>query len=269
MTATLLPRLGESEIRLFNDPFLYGYVDHYLPEDLYHRLSEAFIDPATHPNLNVLARGKKRVVFCAPPVPDFIAGASLLWAEAIGAITSHAFLVDCGTWLREHAPLAPQPEVYRSLMDERLKIDPRCLGMQCEFSTMQDGVLLPPHSDSTDKVISFILYFAPPEWRPEWGGATEIYEPRDPRHRGNWSNVFLPASDMRTVFRSRFEPNRLFFFVKGYNAWHGVSPVTAPAAMQRRSFNFSLVIPKALMGQSPRAALEAEIRRLEAGIYAK
>jgi hypothetical protein len=265
---TAMPRLSKTKVTLFHAPFLYGYVDNYLPEHVYRALAENFIDPATHANLQVLGRGKKRVVFRAPPVPDFVGAASPQWVDAIRAITSPAFFEDCWAWLRHHAHLAPQPERYRSLMDARLRIDPRDLEMQCEFSSLQNGVFLPPHSDSTDKVISFVLYFAPPEWRSEWGGGTEIYEPNNPKHQYNWGNRFLPATDMRVAYRSEFLPNRLFFFVKGYNAWHGVEPVSAPATMMRRSFNFSVVIPKSLMTQARCAEYEAEIERHEAAMHA-
>jgi hypothetical protein len=270
MTAISMPRLSESAVRLFAEPFRYGYVDRYLPEDVYRRLARDFIDPATHASGGAMSRGKKRIKFQAPPVPQEIARAAPAWGEAIASIVSRDFLADCWTWLGAHAPASLQPEgPYRTMMDARLKIDPGRLAMVCEFSSLGNGALLPPHSDSPDKCISFILYFAPEEWHSAWGGATEIYEPHDPRHDFNWSNTFLPLTAMKTAFRCEFVPNRLFFFVKGYNAWHGVTPVAAPNGETRRSFNFSLAIPRTILAQSPHAELQAEIYRSEAAIYGR
>lgn len=262
------PRFSTSRIVLSRDPYLHGFVDEYLPADLYHELSEAFIDPATHPDMEVLGRGKKRLLFRAPPVPESIASVAPRWSEAAGSVASQEFRDDCWQWLHERAPIASQPEgPYRELMRARLATDPRSLVVQCEFSSMQDGVFLPPHSDSTDKVISFVLYFAPPQWQRSWGGGTEVYEPKDPERRFNWNNHFLDPSEMRTSFVCEFAPNRLFFLVKGCNAWHGVSPLAAPPGVQRRSFNFSLLIPDDVMAASSCAPHHAEILRREAEIY--
>lgn len=270
LTTSLFPKISESKIHLFREPFLYGYVDNYLPDDLYQQLASDFIDPATHPQLDVLRRGKKRIVFRTPPVPDFIGESSRAWADTVEDVSSAAFLEDCWDWLHAFGDSAPQPAaLYTSLMHERLKIDSSHLQMQCEFSSLEDGVLLPPHTDSTDKLISCVLYFTPPRWRQEWGGGTDVYEPLDSRRRANWHNVIIPRNEARTLYTSDYVPNRLFFFVKNCNSWHGVAPVLSPPGVQRRSFNFSLLIPKEVIAATPCASYEAEIKRTEATVFGR
>jgi hypothetical protein len=105
--------------------------------------------------------------------------------------------------------------------------------------------MLPPHTDSTDKILVFLLYFPSEDWQAEWGGGTQVYRPRDKRYDANWSNSRLPRKDVDIVFDSGFKSNRLFFFVKSVNSWHGVAPMTCPEGVVRRSFNFAVCIPAA------------------------
>ncbi len=264
----MMPRLTTSAIHLFESPYLFGYVDEYLSADAYDQLGDAFVDPKNHSLGEVLGRGKRRIMFRAPPAPEFLSRTANPWAEVVEELSSPEFMRDCWQWLAANSSRMPQPDgVYRELLEERLKIDPSHLRMQCEFSILEHGVLLPPHSDSTDKVISFILYMPPAGWREEWGGGTDIYDPVDGSHRFNWGNAFLPVSEMRTAYTCPYVANRLFFFVKGYNAWHGVSPIVAPSGQPRRSFNFSLQIPTEITAKTRCGKLEAEIKRLESRLY--
>ena len=261
----MFPLLAPDRMKLHQEPFLHGYIDQYLPAEAYRRLAASFIDPATHPGVEVLGRGKKRLVFRAPPVPDFIAQGSEAWSEAVRALSAPAFIGHCLAWLRANLSLDSQPAgAYRSLIAARIASGPERLQMQCEFSTMERGTLLPPHADSPDKVMSFVLYFPPPEWQAAWGGETEIYAPKDPKHRYNWGNRIVAADAMHIISSSDYRPNRLFFFAKASNAWHGVAPIVAPAGVQRRSFNFSLVVSASGLGAAPEAGFEEEIARLEA-----
>jgi hypothetical protein len=263
-----IPRWSSCAIRLYERPYLFGYVDGFLPIDTYRNLDDSFVDPTEHPQGEVLGKGKRRIMFRSPPTPEFLTRSGGLWAEAVEEIASADFMGDCWRWFGANVERMPQPEgPYRELLTERLKVDPSHLRMQCEFSVLESGVLLPPHSDSTDKVISFILYMPPAGWKAEWGGGTDIYEPLDARRRFNWCNAFLPASDMRTEYSCPYVPNRLFFFVKGYNAWHGVSPILAPPGIQRRSFNFSLQIPAEAVAGTRLAKIEAEIKRSESRLF--
>jgi Rps23 Pro-64 3,4-dihydroxylase Tpa1-like proline 4-hydroxylase len=61
------------------------------------------------------------------------------------------------------------------------------------------------------------IYYAVPEWREQWGGATCLYAP-----------------DGETVLSRVYpKPGRLFVFEVNDLAYHGVEPVTCPAGVER------------------------------------
>lgn len=265
--ARLLP--GTRAATLREQPCPFGWIDDYLPAELYARLAESFVAPDDHPGLNVLGRGKKRVVFTMPPVPEGLGRLDPSWRALLEALSSRAFLAHGLDWARCLAPPESVPEGDdRDLLRLRHALRPEDVELYCEFSSMEAGVLLPPHSDATDKILVFVHYFAPPGWRADWGGATEIYRPKDPAKAANWSNFFLPHDQVDLVERSAYLPNRLFFFAKTPQAWHGVSPLAPETALPRRSFNFSLRLRPEAAADPALLDLQARIRAREHAAFA-
>lgn len=248
---------------LHQQPFPFGWIDDYLPAALYQALEAGFLIPDGHPEAGTLGKGKKRIVFTVPPDPTKLGRISNEWEDWLTTIGSHAFRRDCLAWVRELLPLETLAEgPYRDLFRMRQALGPDDVEMQCEFSTLGGGVFLPPHSDSSDKILTFVHYFAPAGWQAAWDGATEVYRPADPRQLVNFSNFFLPRDAVACVARSEYRPNRLFFFVKNDRSWHGVAPLSPETALPRPSFNFSLRIKADRVG-AEMAALEAAIRAAE------
>lgn len=248
---------------LHHEPFPFGWIDDYLPPALYQALEAGFVSPSDHPEAGTLAKGKKRIVFAVPPNPTNLGPMSDAWQGWLAAIGSREFRTDCLAWARALLPLDTLPEgPYRDLFRMRQALGPDDVEMQCEFSTLGPGVSLRPHSDSADKILTFVHYFAPAGWQAAWDGGTEIYRPIDPRQAANFSNFFLPREAVTCVARSDYRPNRLFFFAKNDRSWHGVAPLSPATALPRPSFNFTLRI-KADRVSGEMAALEAAIRAAE------
>jgi hypothetical protein len=72
---------------------------------------------------------------------------------------------------------------------------------------------------------------------------------------------------MELVFDSGFVPNRLFFFVKSQNSWHGVSPLLCPPEVTRRSFNFNIEISTEFREKIVNWVSEAFYHKIEAPLY--
>jgi hypothetical protein len=123
--------------------------------------------------------------------------------------------------------------------------------------------LLPAHTDSTDKILAFMLYFPQNDWDPDWGGGTQVYRPLNKKYNSNWSNSRIPRSETDLVFDTGFRPNRLFFFAKSANSWHGVKRITCPEGVLRRSFTFAVVIPREKRRSTPYRLKEKLISRIE------
>lgn len=249
-------------------PFPYGYVDNYLPADSLAELEPRFLDPVDHQSTNVLGKGKKRVAFRSPPLPAVVSEAGPDWVDAVRTLSSPEFLGptwDCIRSLLAAEALPAGP--YQDLVAELLSLSVSDLVVQFEFSSMEEGAYLPPHTDAADKLLSCVLYMPRDVWQPEWGGATEVYVPlgvgTDEKPRPNWGNRIGTRENFRTVDTIDFVPNRMFWFIKTANSWHGVSPVNAPPGIGRRSFNFSLALQPETLARPGLAQLIRRVSEFE------
>jgi hypothetical protein len=84
---------------------------------------------------------------------------------------------------------------------------------------------LGPHTDATNKVLSFLFYLPPDASMAHLG--TSLYVPRDPRFTcpGGPHHGF---ELFRRVHTMEYLPNTLFAFMKTPDSFHGVEPITQP-----------------------------------------
>lgn len=127
---------------------------------------------------------------------------------------------------------------------ERRKIP---LRSRFEFSMMpgQGGSIL-PHTDAPAKLITVVVSMvAPGEWRPEYGGGTSVVWPKDERRSFNFRNTFLQFDEVEKLDCYEFDSNQCMIFIKTFNSWHAVEPITAPRPdMFRRSLTINIEVPK-------------------------
>ncbi len=259
---------ARKEAYVSTEPYPYGWVDGFLPADLYDRLSASFVSPDQNKNSDTLGRGKKRVLFTTPPMPTHLEEMPEDWIGFLDALSDRNTMAQAFDWARSLTPAETAEPGYQELFALRNALSVDDLYWQCEFSSMDANVLLPPHSDSTDKILIFVHYFAPDGWQAEWGGETEVYSAKNPAQNRNWSNFFLNHAQVETLAKCRFLPNRLFYFVKTQAAWHGVSPLSAATSLPRRSFNFSLRIKPDAKVPARLTEVMAEIKARESGVFA-
>ena len=112
--------------------------------------------------------------------------------------------------------------------------------MQFEFSRLERGSFVPPHTDDPKKLISLLLYFPDPKWQENYGGGTEFYRTKKRAMDNNWANREVQFKDLNPFFRAQFAPNRLVGFLKSNNSYHGVQPITCPEGMARNSLNINV-----------------------------
>ena len=261
-----MPLLSEREFAIFRDPFVYGYVDDFLPAPLYQSLESHFPALDSFSEVKELHYGKQFYKIKMGDPVDGLANVSEAWRQWIDFIRSARFLDDCRTWSREFLTAYRKPARDPSLLwllGDRPALSNWTVELNCEFSELRRDTLLPPHTDSVDKVLSFMLYFPQVGWKADWGGGTQTFQPLERKYDSNWSNSRLPRSHTELVFDGEFRANRLFFFAKSANSWHGVKRLSCPRETPRRSFNFSIAIPREQrQGRSFRTK-ERLIRKLE------
>jgi hypothetical protein len=158
---------------------------------------------------------------------DFIDGIT-------GALVQHH--VDLGYGKRKNAGLNLFTAARRALKGKSLQAYAP-LSARFEFQMMpaQGGYLL-PHTDNPSKIITLVVSIVGEnEWNPALGGGTDINRPRDYRLAYNHLNRQAEFADMELIDSFEFQPNQAVIFVKTFNSWHSVRPMsgTDPALMRR------------------------------------
>ncbi|MDX1402215.1 MAG: hypothetical protein R3245_09860, partial [Kiloniellales bacterium] len=102
------------------------------------------------------------------------------------------------------------------------------LSARFEFSTMPvAGGSIKPHSDNPTKIITMVLSILEEgEWDETIGGGTSVVWPKDPSRSFNQVNAYLDFDDVEVLKTFPFQPNQCLCFIKTYNSWHAVWPMT-------------------------------------------
>ena len=106
-----------------------------------------------------------------------------------------------------------------------------------EFSMLPvDGGHVLPHTDSPGKIVTLIVSILEEgEWDPSYGGGTDLNRPREERLMFNRLNKQAGFEDMDVIDTYSFTPNQIVMFVRTFNSWHSVRPMTGEGsdAMRR------------------------------------
>lgn len=110
------------------------------------------------------------------------------------------------------------------------------LSARFEFSALPaDGGQVVPHTDAPGKIVTMVVSMAAPgEWHPEYGGGLDINRPKDERLDFNQMNRLARFEDMEVVETFDFEANQAVIFVKTFNSWHSVRPMTGAGSSALR-----------------------------------
>lgn len=105
-----------------------------------------------------------------------------------------------------------------------------------EFSMLPaDGGSVIPHTDSPGKLITLVVsMIAEGEWQPAFGGGTDVNRPRDPKLYYNELNRQAGFEEMEVLETFPFDPNQVVVFVKTFNSWHSVRPMTGMGSTAMR-----------------------------------
>ena len=122
-----------------------------------------------------------------------------------------------------------------------------------EFSILKDGAKLVPHTDSTNKVITLMMYFPTKdqEERDDLGTLFHAfpadkqlsYENNVNRHYTNnlYPNFYQNSTEF---YRIPFTKRAIYGFVKGSHSWHSLPAVNLRPTELRRSLNINVYIYK-------------------------
>lgn len=114
-----------------------------------------------------------------------------------------------------------------------------------EFSYLDAGCYIPPHTDVAGKLISLMIYFPDKKVDYSSGAGTEFYRGKDKSAaRSGWGTGMMDDKASKEFFdkheifyTSEFTPNKLVGFIKSSKSWHGLKKLKLPPAATRRSLN--------------------------------
>ena len=166
---------------------------------------------------------------------DFISG-NPNWKRFHSYIKSDEFItgtleylksvnVDLG--LRRVLPVSQKKTRKTSIISRILR--KTVLSTRFEFSMINgQGGYLRPHTDHHNKLITLVLSMVKQgEWKDEWGGGTQVCLPKDRTAIFNHVNNYMEFDEVDIQHNYPFNPNQCILFVKTYNSWHQVAPLTA------------------------------------------
>ena len=119
-------------------------------------------------------------------------------------------------------------ERLKNLSKGRLCAHQPPLEARFEFSALPaDGGMVVPHTDARRKLATFVISMVREgEWDRRYGGGLDINRPRDPRLNYNQINRHAGFEDMEVIDTYEFMPNQGVVFIKTFNSWHSVRPMT-------------------------------------------
>lgn len=250
-----LSELSLGKHNLIKEPFLVCSIDDFLDSKLYKELFNTFPDKDFFVNPNPDKGGKVSLDGRSDRVQQHIESNSV-WKEFTESINSNESSEFLKKLLDSHIPkrdLFQNRSWITDLNFYKTKsemahddIEANYIRYSFEFSYMENGAYIRPHTDSKNKVISMIFYFADPEidWS-KYSCGTSFFKLNEGARSEfkSWDSVHLESQmlkdfyDQSSVFhRSEFKPNKFLLFIKSDISWHEVKPMQLPENITRKAF---------------------------------
>ena len=154
-----------------------------------------------------------------------------------------AFLKDRNIDLRIEDFVYVKSLGYRRRDPIRRVFNTQVIRSRFEFSSMPaaDGSIK-PHTDAPTKLITLVVSMIQDgEWNePAWGGGTSMVMPKDRTRVYNHFNKYMDFGEVDVVKTFPFVPNQCVLFVKTYNSWHSVQPMTGPESSLRKTLTINI-----------------------------
>lgn len=240
------PRLSFENLSFRYEPYPIGAARPVLPEDLYRSLIDRY--PPRDLFVYMPKFGHKYTLsekFNGEAYHRFLREEPL-WRAFHAWVKSEDFIIEVMDALRAHGidlgyGAAP-PARQRLLKSIKHALRPsqkprfRKLSSRFEFSMLPaDGGSVLPHTDLPSKIVTIIVSMVGEgEWNPSIGGGTDVNWPKDPRTSFNRLNARGRFEDMDVLDTYDFQPNQAVVFVKTFNSWHSVRPMTGVGSQAMR-----------------------------------
>ena len=239
-----------SDAQVDYQPYPIVYLPNFLDRQTYLAMAESYPDLDTFKfTKNIGNKYSLSEVNNAPAYYDFLKK-NPEWMEFYTFVKSPAFIRQTAEFLEQsHIDLRlgkfhyVKSVGYRRRDPLRRILNTKVLRSRFEFSAMPaDGGSIIPHTDAPAKLVTLVLSFVKDgEWNAgDWGGWTSVVTPKDPTRVYNWHNKYMPFDEIDVLKTFPFVPNQCILFVKTYNSWHSVQPMTGPAGRLRKTLTINI-----------------------------
>ena len=109
------------------------------------------------------------------------------------------------------------------------------------FNISKNGGYSLPHTDSSRKLASFVLFFVDETWNAKNGGYVNLYKPKNPLHENNWRNERIQKHYLEIIKTIIPSQNKVYGFKKTKNSYHSVEAVVEINSLYRKVLMFNLI----------------------------
>jgi len=237
-----------NELQFDYEPYPIGFGKNVVDAALYERMVAAWPDQKFFQYMPQLGHKYSLSERNHPDKYAQIVSNDPIWRAVWQEVKSSAFITQVLEGLRkQEIDLAIAPAAIRgtsgaapgwtALWQRIIGRKLKSLTARFEFSMMpSNGGSIKPHTDSPQKIITLVYSILNPgDWNPTWGGGTDVLRIKDPRKSFNHVNRQAEFEETEVLKTFEFVPNQLVVFVKTFNSWHAVRPMTGddPHAMRR------------------------------------
>lgn len=237
--------LSLDNLQLRYEPFPIGVIRPIMPEERYASYIESY--PPINLFEHVPKVGHKYCLsekYNREQYMDWVSNTPV-WKEFYRWIKSDEFVlsvlhalseryIDLG--FRQRSASAQITKHLRHLLRGKRWSGEERLSARFDFSILPaDGGMLKPHTDNMDKIVTIVVSMVRPgEWDPAIGGDLDVNQPKDVEFAFNRLNRKADFPDMNILHSYEFSSNQAILFVKTFNSWHSVRPMTATGSNAMR-----------------------------------
>lgn len=227
-------------LQLRYEPFPIGVARPLMDESLYAEMLDNYPDIELFESHAEYGKAGKKYALTEKLNPDVyykFVKSSPVWRDFHQWVTRGSFIQDTFTALKEaDVDLGYEFPSRGNRIRRRIKDFKNghfCPGQaplmaRFEFSALPaSGGKVVPHTDATRKVVTLVVSMVREgEWNRDHGGGTDANRPKNPRLNYNYGNRHAGFEDMEVLDTYEFMPNQAVLFVKTFNSWHSVRPMT-------------------------------------------
>ena len=109
------------------------------------------------------------------------------------------------------------------------------------FNISKSGGFSLPHTDSSRKLVSLVLFFVDDQWNIDNGGQVHFYKTKYLENENNWRNERVDAKHLKVIKTIFPTSNKIYGFKKTKNSYHSVEIVKNVNNLSRKVFMINLI----------------------------